>query len=120
RTHPASAGGRSGPCVRGHHDLRRHRRCGRGHTGAVLMVTTTSPTYGVGIFPQYPPDEFARHCQRVDAHGFERLWIPDERFFRDLGVQLTLAAVHTQRVEIGSAVTDPYIRHPALTATMMA
>jgi 5,10-methylenetetrahydromethanopterin reductase len=81
---------------------------------------TRRPTFGVAVFPQYPPAEFTRACALVEELGFEHLWIPDERFFRDLTVEMTLAASATKRITIGSAVTDPYIRHPALTATMMA
>ncbi len=78
------------------------------------------PTFGIAVFPEHNPRRFADLCRRVDAAMFEQLWIPDERFFRDLAVQLTLAASSTTRVRIGSAVTDPFIRHPALTATLMA
>jgi len=78
------------------------------------------PTFGIAIFPEHAPRRFAELCRRVDGGLFEQVWIPDERFFRDLAVQLTLAAINTERVRIGSAVTDPFIRHPALTATLMA
>src|SRR6266542_6209334 len=78
------------------------------------------PTYGIAVFPQYPAREFARLCALIEELGFHNLWVPDERFFQDLGVSMTLAAAHTSRIAIGSAVTDPYIRHPALTASLMA
>ena len=78
------------------------------------------PTYGIALFPQYTPPEFIRLCQQVEEGGFAHLWVPDERFFRDVAVQLTLAATHTRRISIGSAVTDPFVRHPALTASLMA
>lgn len=78
------------------------------------------PTFGIAVFPEHEPRRFADLCRRVDAGAFEQLWVPDERFFRDLGVELTLAALNTTRVQLGSAVTDPYVRHPALTATLMA
>jgi len=78
------------------------------------------PTFGIAIFPEHEPRRFAELCRRVDGGVFEQVWIPDERFFRDLAVQLTLAAIDTERVRIGSAVTDPFVRHPALTAALMA
>jgi 5,10-methylenetetrahydromethanopterin reductase len=84
------------------------------------MEPHSMPTYGIAVFPQYSAGEYARLCQLVEDAGFQNIWVPDERFFRDLGVCLALAATHTRRVTIGSAVTDPYIRHPALTATLMA
>lgn len=77
------------------------------------------PTYGIAIFPQEPA-EFRALCERVEAGPFDHLWVPDERFYRDVGVGLTLAALATKRVRIGPAVTDPFVRHPALTASMMA
>ena len=59
------------------------------------------PTFGIAIFPEYEPRRFAELCRLVDRGSFEQLWIPDERFFRDLTVQLTLAALNTERVRIG-------------------
>jgi 5,10-methylenetetrahydromethanopterin reductase len=52
--------------------------------------------------------------------GFSHVWVLDERFWRDFGVCLTAAVQATERVFVGSAVTDPYIRHPALTAQLFA
>jgi 5,10-methylenetetrahydromethanopterin reductase len=77
------------------------------------------PTYGIAIFPQRPED-FVALCRQVDEGPFDQIWVPDERFYRDFGVALTLAALNSRRVRIGSAVTDPFIRHPALTASLMA
>jgi 5,10-methylenetetrahydromethanopterin reductase len=77
------------------------------------------PTYGIAIFPQAARD-FVALCKQVDDGPFDQIWVPDERFYRDFGVALTLAALNSKRVRIGSAVTDPFIRHPALTASLMA
>jgi 5,10-methylenetetrahydromethanopterin reductase len=77
------------------------------------------PTYGIAIFAQKPAD-FIALCRKVDEGPFDQIWVPDERFYRDFGVALTLAALNSRRVRIGSAVTDPFIRHPALTASLMA
>ena len=78
------------------------------------------PSYGIALHYEFHPDRFIKLCREIDGLGFAHLWIPDERFMRDMGVGLTLAAMSTNRVRIGSAVTDPYIRHPALTAALMA
>jgi 5,10-methylenetetrahydromethanopterin reductase len=84
-------------------------------------TTTGSPSYGIALFPSAEPEEFVRLARIVDANpAFDTLWVPDERFFRDMTVLLTLAGVHTSRVRIGPAVTDPFVRHPALTAAIMA
>ena len=52
--------------------------------------------------------------------GYETFWLADERFFREVYTGLTLAALHTQRIQVGTLVTDPYSRHPALTAMALA
>ena len=78
------------------------------------------PSFGFGLHSEFPPEEFASLCKAVEGAGFERLWIPDERFQRDIAVSLTIAALRTERIGIGTAVTDPFIRHPALTASLAA
>lgn len=84
-------------------------------------MTDLAPSFGIALFPSVEPDEFVRLARLVDSDpSYDVLWVPDERFFRDMGVLLTLAAVHTERVRIGPAVTDPFVRHPALTAAAMA
>jgi len=76
-------------------------------------------TFGIGLLPHYPPDQFIRLARQAEAQGFESLWVPDERFFRECYSYLTLGALHTTRVRLGPCVTDPYTRHPALTAMAM-
>lgn len=48
------------------------------------------------------------------------LWVADERFLRDPWVQLGALAPRTKHAQIGICVTDPFIRHPALTASAAA
>lgn len=80
-----------------------------------------TPELGIALFPHYARDAFIDLARAIDSDpAFSHLWVPDERFFRDLFVEMTLAAQATKRVKIGSAVTDPYIRHPAVTAVAMA
>jgi 5,10-methylenetetrahydromethanopterin reductase len=73
--------------------------------------------YSVLIPPVYPPDQLVGIVQWVEENGFVGFWYPDEKFFRDPYVGLTLAANHTRRINLGTCVTDPYARHPILTAT---
>jgi 5,10-methylenetetrahydromethanopterin reductase len=60
----------------------------------------------------------ARDLERHEH--LSRLWVADEHFLRDPWVQLGAIAAVTTRVSIGICVTDPYIRHPALTAAAAA
>lgn len=61
--------------------------------------------------------EVARHAERA---GFDFFWVPDERFFRDVYALCAVVAGATKRLLIGPCVTDPYTRHPALTAMAIA
>lgn len=75
---------------------------------------------GLLFLGQRPPNrvvEVARICER---HGFDNFWIPDERFFREVYSLCTLVATSTERLRVGPCVTDPYTRHPSLTAMAIA
>ena len=56
----------------------------------------------------------------AEATGYDHFWLADERFFREVYGSLTLVAHHTSRITVGTCVTDPYSRHPALTAMAIA
>jgi 5,10-methylenetetrahydromethanopterin reductase len=83
------------------------------------MIGAPGVTFGIGLLPHYPPDQFVRLVQLAELRGFDCVWVPDERFYRECYACLTLCATHTTRVRMGPCVTDPYTRHPALTAMAM-
>ncbi len=72
------------------------------------------------LLPAYPAERLAALAERIEAAGYDRLWIADERFFREVYACLTLCALRTRRLALGPCVTDPYSRHPALTAMAIA
>ncbi|MBI4280312.1 MAG: LLM class flavin-dependent oxidoreductase [Armatimonadetes bacterium] len=80
----------------------------------------TRVTVGVGLLADQPPEGFTRAVDAAESLGYDTIWIPDERFFRDVFVALALAASRTKRVRLGPCVTDAFIRHPAVTAMQMA
>ena len=57
--------------------------------------------------------DLARHYE--DA-GIDRFGVADWRYYPDLYVHMTACLVATQRLQLESLVTDPFVRHPALTA----
>lgn len=59
-------------------------------------------------------------AQRVEASGFDRLGISDVVFWPDCVVLQALVAEATDRIRIGSMVTNPYTRHPAVLAGTLA
>jgi 5,10-methylenetetrahydromethanopterin reductase len=74
---------------------------------------------GLAILPKLPLPEFIGLGQKCEQNGLS-LWVPDERFFRDVFVSLSALAAHTRTSTLGTGATDPFIRHPLLTAAAMA
>src|SRR5215831_10398403 len=56
----------------------------------------------------------------AEAVGYGTVWVADERFYREVYSCLTHLAAHTSKVSLGPGVTDPFSRHPALTAMAIA
>jgi 5,10-methylenetetrahydromethanopterin reductase len=71
---------------------------------------------GILIDPIYKPAELINIAKSVEEFGYDSFWYPDEKFFRDCYIGLTLVASNTRRIQIGVCVTDPYSRHPIMTA----
>ena len=63
-----------------------------------------------------PSKELASLARKVEDWGYDYIWLADERFFREVYSSLTLCALNTTKIQLGVCVTDPYSRHPALTA----
>ena len=72
--------------------------------------------FSVLLNPVYKPTELIELARLIDEWGFKALWLPDEKFFRDCYVSLALVASHTNHINLGPCVTDPYSRHPIMTA----
>ena len=74
--------------------------------------------YGaVCLQPVYPPDQFVSMVRHVEDLGLGDLWLTDSSLHsRYCYSYLTLAAVNTSRVRLGTAVTNPVTRHPAMAA----
>ncbi|MEZ4523345.1 MAG: LLM class flavin-dependent oxidoreductase [Thermomicrobiales bacterium] len=56
----------------------------------------------------------------AEDRNYDIFWIPDERFFREVYGLCTAVAGATANILVGPCVTDPYTRHPALTAMAIA
>jgi 5,10-methylenetetrahydromethanopterin reductase len=77
--------------------------------------------FGLGFLGDGDVRDLVESARALERHQeLARLWVADEQFLRDPWVQLGAIAAVTSRVSIGICVTDPYIRHPALTATAAA
>jgi 5,10-methylenetetrahydromethanopterin reductase len=72
------------------------------------------------VLPTHPAHRLADIARLAEDLGYDYLWLADERFFREVYATLTLCALSTGRIKLGPCVTDPYSRHPALTAMAIA
>jgi 5,10-methylenetetrahydromethanopterin reductase len=75
---------------------------------------------GLLLLPTYEPARLADLAVLAESAGYDDFWLADERFFREVYACLTLCALRTRRIRLGPCVTDPYSRHPALTAMAIA
>ena len=72
--------------------------------------------FGILIPPVFAPDRLISIAGRSERLGVSSFWYPDEKFFRECYVGLTLVAANTRSMNVGVCVTDPYSRHPIMTA----
>lgn len=73
------------------------------------------------LFMPTPPKAFAEWTRLADEAGFERIGIGDSQsLYRDVYVSATIAALNTDRAQIGPRVTNPITRHPTVTASAIA
>ncbi len=78
-------------------------------------------SFHVGILPNRPIADFVDWIARADELGFGGAWVADSQsVFRDAYMALTLFAARTKHMELGTAVTNPITRHPAVLANSFA
>ncbi|HEX2096905.1 MAG TPA: LLM class flavin-dependent oxidoreductase [Solirubrobacterales bacterium] len=64
------------------------------------------------------PGRVAELARRVEKWGFDGLLVADSQNLNaDVWVELALAGAATQRIGLGTGVTNPVTRHPAVTAS---
>ena len=80
--------------------------------------------FGAGLLGHYsrayPVSRVAELGVLCERLGFDSYWVADQRWMRDVWVSLAATALRTSRIRLGTRVTDPYVRHPALTAVAVA
>lgn len=84
------------------------------------MADQVTVRYGVLVNAEYPHSELMRYARRSEELGFDAFWYADEKFYRETYTGLAACALATSRIVLGTGVTEPYTRHPALTALAVA
>ncbi|HEX9266765.1 MAG TPA: LLM class flavin-dependent oxidoreductase [Candidatus Limnocylindria bacterium] len=63
-----------------------------------------------------PVGKLVELAQLCEEEGLDRFGVSDWRFYHDCFVVMTACLQATTKLEVESLVTDPYVRHPSLTA----
>jgi 5,10-methylenetetrahydromethanopterin reductase len=77
--------------------------------------------FGLRIPPCATARDVARCVADAERAGFDIAWLPDSQFlWRDVWASLALAAEATDRIVLGTCVTNLLTRHPSVTAAAAA
>jgi 5,10-methylenetetrahydromethanopterin reductase len=76
--------------------------------------------FGIEFVPSDPALKIAYYAKLAEQEGFDYVWITDHYNNRDVYSTLTIVALNTNSITIGSGVTNSYTRNPAITASSIA
>ncbi len=75
----------------------------------------------IGISPRQTLSSWGDLAADLEAEGVERVWLIDSQLaMKDVYAGLTVAALHTHGMQLGTGVTNPLTRHPTVTASSIA
>ena len=76
--------------------------------------------FGIEFVPNQPLDEIVKLVKLAEDVGFEYAWITDHYNNKNVYETLALLAVETETIKMGTGVTNPYVRSPAIAASAIA
>ncbi|MEM0217200.1 MAG: 5,10-methylenetetrahydromethanopterin reductase [Candidatus Nezhaarchaeales archaeon] len=76
--------------------------------------------FGIEFVPATSIDGLVGSVVQAESVGFDYVWITDHYANRCVYIALTVAALNTKRVKLGTGVTNPFHVHPAWTASAIA
>jgi probable F420-dependent oxidoreductase len=77
--------------------------------------------FGFTLKPEHSIEATVELAKRGEAAGFEYAWLFDSHvLWREPYVLLALMAEHTERLRLGTCVTNPGTREPSVTASALA
>jgi 5,10-methylenetetrahydromethanopterin reductase len=75
----------------------------------------------VGISPRESLSDWAGFSRQLEGQGVDRIWLIDSQLaMKDVYAGLGAAAAATERIELGTGVTNLLTRHPTVTASAIA
>ncbi len=76
---------------------------------------------GINVFLDVPVGQIVEVAQQAEQLGFSKCWVYDEGLAtRDPYINLAAIALQTKTLRLGTGITNPYTRHPAVTAASIA
>lgn len=84
------------------------------------MSDFRSVTWSVGCWQTHRITELRAFVGAAEENGFDRLWYGNEKLHADMWAGLTVVALHSERLGLGTFIVDPYSVHPALAAAAIA
>jgi 5,10-methylenetetrahydromethanopterin reductase len=76
---------------------------------------------GVGLFPTEPVQTMREYVRLAESLGYDHAWIGDsQNIWRESSVTMGAAAVDTNRIVLGTGVTNAVTRHRSLLASTWA
>ncbi len=77
-------------------------------------------SFGIEFVPNEPASKIGYMAKLAEDSGFDTVWITDHYNNRDVYSTLALLSLLTNKVRLGTGVTNPYTRNPAITASSIA
>jgi len=76
--------------------------------------------FGIEFVPSDPVLKLASYTKLAEDQGFDNVWITDHYNNRDVYTTLAVLALNTNKIKLGTGVTNPYTRNVAVTASSIA
>lgn len=76
--------------------------------------------FGIEFLPNEPIEKIVKLVKLAEDVGFEYAWVTDHYDNKNVYVTLAMIAAETESIKIGPGVTNPYVRNPAITASVIA
>ena len=85
------------------------------------MAQVNPLEFGITFKPDMEPTRIANIAKQAEDAGFEYGWIFDSHvLWQEPYPLLTMMALNTERMRLGTCVTNPVVRDPTVTASLLA
>ncbi len=79
------------------------------------------PSFGITLKPDMPPERLVSLVRQAESAGFTYGWSFDSHIlWQEPYPLLTLMAINTRTMRLGTLVTNPVVRDPTVTASLLA